>query len=152
MMSAIQPHLPHPLHAAQGEGSGSSAAPAAIAGQVFSMDSLMKVMGGDPKGRAVMFRMVRGAIDGGTQPMDDADQALRESRYHDAARMLHSLRGAVGALGAKRLINATLDAEAAITEGPMDDVPRLFALVRQELQMVLAAGREWLDREDPRSI
>jgi CheY-like chemotaxis protein len=152
MMSVIQRHLPQQLRAVQGEGTGSAAAPAAIAGQVFSMDSLMKVMGADPKGRAVMFKMVRGAIDSGMQPMDEADQALRESRYHDAARILHSLRGAVGALGAKRLINATLDAEAAITEGPMDDVPRLFALVRQELQMVLAAGREWLDREDPQSI
>jgi len=151
MMSVIQRHLPQHLRAAQEEGTG-GAAPAAIAGQVFSMESLMKVMGSDPKGRAVMFRMVRGAIDAGTQPMDEADQALRESRYHDAARILHSLRGAVGALGAKRLINATLDAEAAITEGPMDDVPRLFALVRQELQMVLAAGREWLDREDPQAV
>ncbi|MGB9990462.1 response regulator [Massilia sp. SM-13] len=152
MMSVIQRHLPQQLRAAQGEGTGGAAAPAAIAGQVFSMDSLMKVMGADPKGRAVMFRMVRGAIDNGLQPMDEADQALRESRYHDAARVLHSLRGAVGALGAKRLINATLDAETALTEGPMDDAPRLFALVRQELQMVLAAGREWLDREDPQSI
>jgi two-component system sensor histidine kinase/response regulator len=152
MMNVIQRHLPQQLRAAQGDGSGGSAAPAAIASQVFSMDSLMKVMGHDPKGRAVMFKMVRGAIDVGMQPMDEADQALRESRYHDAARLLHSMRGAVGALGAKRLIGATLDAETAITEGPMDDVPRLFALVRQELQMVLAAGREWLDREDPQSV
>ncbi|UGQ46428.1 response regulator [Massilia endophytica] len=147
MMSVIQRHLPRPQAAAQNEAGGHSA-PAPIAGQVFSMDSLMKVMGADPKGRAMLFKMVRGALESGMQPMDEADQALREGRHHDAARAMHSLRGAVGSLGAKRLISATLDAEAAIAEGPIDDAPRRFALVRQELSMVLDAGRAWLERED----
>jgi HPt (histidine-containing phosphotransfer) domain-containing protein len=96
----------------------------------------------------MMFKMVRSALESGMQPMDEADQALREGRHHDAARALHGMRGAVGSLGAKRLINATLDAEVAITEGPMDDVPRLFAVVRQELEMVLEAARAWLEKED----
>ncbi|KRB97231.1 response regulator [Duganella sp. Root198D2] len=116
--------------------------------QVFSMDSLMRVMGKDQKGRAVMFRMVRGALEGGLQPMDDADAAVRDGRPGEAARILHGLRGAVGVLGAKRLVKATLDAESAIRVGNPDNLPGMLAAVRYELEQVLAHGRRWLEQED----
>jgi len=116
--------------------------------QIFSMDSLMRVMGKDQKGRAVMFKMVRGALEGGLQPMDDADAALRAGRPGEAARILHGLRGAVGVLGAKRLVKATLDAESAIRVGNPDNLPSMLAAVRYELEQVLAHGRRWLEQED----
>ncbi|MBB3117329.1 response regulator [Pseudoduganella violacea] len=126
-----------------------AAAPAdAASEQVFSMDSLMRVMGKDAKGRAVMFKMVRGALNGGMQPADDADKALSEGRAADAARIFHGLRGAVGTLGAKRLIRATLEAETAIGSGAEADLPAAFAAVRRELQRVLECGRSWLEREE----
>ncbi|MGO4381260.1 response regulator [Pseudoduganella sp. RAF53_2] len=115
---------------------------------VFNMDSLMKVMGKDAKGRAVMFKMVRGALENGLQPADDADQALREGRAADAGKIFHGLRGAVGVLGAKRLVRATLEAEAAIKEGATASLPPLFAAVRRELEQVLDQGRAWLEREE----
>jgi signal transduction histidine kinase/DNA-binding response OmpR family regulator len=115
---------------------------------VFNMDSLMKVMGKDAKGRAVMFKMVRGALDAGLQPVDDADRALREGRVADAGKIFHSMRGAVGVLGAKRLVRATLEAEAAIKEGSPDSLPGHFAAVRRELAQVLDQGRAWLEREE----
>ena len=125
-----------------------SPAPVASAEQVFSMDGLMRVMGRDPKGRAVMFKMVRGAVAGGMRPMDDADLALREARAADAAPILHGLRGAIGVLGAKRLIRATLDAESAISEQRMNDLPALFGEVREVLADTLQAAEDWLERED----
>jgi HPt (histidine-containing phosphotransfer) domain-containing protein len=112
------------------------------------MSGLMKVMGKDPKGRAVMFRMVRGAVGAGMKPADDADQALRENRPADAARILHGLRGAIGVLGAKRLIRATLDAENAITEQRTDEWPAHFAEVRTVLADTLQQAEEWLEREE----
>ena len=115
---------------------------------LFNMSGLMKVMGKDPKGRAVMFRMVRGAVSSGMKPADDADLALRENRPADAARILHSLRGAIGVLGAKRLIRATLDAEHAITEQRSDTWPAHFAEVRTVLAQTLQQAEEWLEREE----
>jgi PAS domain S-box-containing protein len=115
---------------------------------LFNMSGLMKVMGKDPKGRAVMFRMVRGAVGAGMKPADDADQALRENRPADAARILHGLRGAIGVLGAKRLIRATLDAENAITEQRTDEWPAHFAEVRTVLADTLQQAEEWLEREE----
>jgi HPt (histidine-containing phosphotransfer) domain-containing protein len=112
------------------------------------MSGLMKVMGKDPKGRAVMFRMVRGAVSSGMKPADDADQALREGRPEDAARILHGLRGAIGVLGAKRLIRATLDAEHAITEQRRDEWPAHVAEVRTVLADTLREAEAWLEREE----
>jgi signal transduction histidine kinase/DNA-binding response OmpR family regulator len=161
MMAIIERNLPGRGNGSAGAGArslaetsaGSSAAEAPAAPPVdkepvFNMDSLMKVMGKDTKGRAVMFRMVHNALDAGLQPADEADRALREGRVADAGKIFHSLRGAVGVLGAKRLVRATLEAEAGIKEVPPDALPALFAAVRGELEQVLDQGRAWLDGEE----
>jgi PAS domain S-box-containing protein len=158
MMAVIQRHLP-------GERSGEAlpaltapaAAPAAAmtssdglaaAEPLFNMDSLVRVMGKDPKGRQVMFKMVRGALEGGMQPMDEADRALREGRAGDAAQVLHSMRGAIGVLGAKRLIRATLEAESAISQQRTGELPARFAEVRGVLEATLREAADWLERTD----
>ncbi|USX14493.1 response regulator [Oxalobacteraceae bacterium OTU3CAMAD1] len=124
----------------------SSPAPADEAG-AFNIDSLMRVMGRDAKGRAVMVKMVRGAIDSGMEPVEQADLALREGRPRDAARLFHGLRGAVGVLGARRLIQATIDAETAITEERGDALAQHLDAVRAALEQTLAEARAWLDRQ-----
>ncbi|WP_409567914.1 Hpt domain-containing protein [Rugamonas sp. DEMB1] len=95
-----------------------------------------------------MFKLVRGALGGGLEPLDQADLALREGRPLDAGRVLHSLRGAVGVLGAKRLIQATLEAESAIHEGRADQLEAQLATVRRVLEQTLAEARAWLEQED----
>jgi PAS domain S-box-containing protein len=114
---------------------------------VFNMDGLMRVMGKDAKGRAAMFKMVRGAIDGGMEPLDAAGAALREGRLRDAARAFHVLRGAVGVLGAKRLIQATMAAEEAINDQRDEELDEHFRAVRAELEQTLSHARAWLERE-----
>jgi CheY-like chemotaxis protein/HPt (histidine-containing phosphotransfer) domain-containing protein len=116
---------------------------------VFSMDSLARVMGRDPKGRALMRRMVEGALEGGMAPADEADHALAVGNLEAAAHIFHALRGAIGVLGAKRLIRATMDAERAIAELPASELAPHFAAVRHELALVLEAGRAWLDQDAP---
>jgi len=113
----------------------------------FNIDSLMRVMGRDAKGRAVMVKMVRGAIDSGMEPVEQADQALREGRPRDAARLFHGLRGAVGVLGARRLIQATIDAETAISEARDAELAHHVDAVRAELEQTLAEARAWLARQ-----
>jgi PAS domain S-box-containing protein len=113
----------------------------------FNIDSLMRVMGKDAKGRAVMVKMVRGAIDTGMAPVEQAGQALREGRPRDAARLFHGLRGAVGVLGARRLIQATIDAETAINEQRDEELARHVDAVRAELEQTLAEARDWLERQ-----
>jgi PAS domain S-box-containing protein len=118
-------------------------APDGTAG-VFSVDKLMGVMGKDAKGRAVMLKMVRGAIEGGMAPADEAGLALQEGRLRDAARQFHSLRGAVGVLGARRLIQATIDAEDAINGDRAEEIDARYHAVRAELVATLDQARIWL--------
>ncbi|MET0268154.1 MAG: response regulator [Duganella sp.] len=124
-----------------------SATPADGALDVFNIDKLMRVMGKDEKGRAVMLKMVRGAIEGGMTPADLAGQALQEGRLRDAARQFHSLRGAVGVLGARQLIQATIDAEDAISTGREDEIATSYAAVRAALEATLGQARAWLERQ-----
>ncbi|NVM76880.1 PAS domain S-box-containing protein [Duganella sp. SG902] len=114
---------------------------------IFNMDGLMRVMGKDAKGRAAMVKMVRGAVEGGMEPLDQAALALREGRLRDAARAFHSLRGAVGVLGAKRLIQATMAAEEAIHGQREDELQERYREVRAELEQTLTHARAWLERE-----
>jgi HPt (histidine-containing phosphotransfer) domain-containing protein len=150
MMAVIERHLPATRRTATAEAREPvPATPPDPAEPVFNMDSLMRVMGRDPKGRALMCRMVRGALEGGMQPADAADRALAEGRPADAARIFHSLRGAIGVLGAKRLIRATTEAEMAIADLPAGELAPYFAAVRRELALVLEAGRDWLEQSEP---
>jgi len=111
------------------------------------MDGLMRVMGKDAKGRSAMFKMVRGALDSGMEPVDQAAVALQEGRLRDAAKLFHGLRGAVGVLGAKRLIDATIAAEDAIADQREDEFDSRCQAVRSELEQTLAMARAWLDRQ-----
>ncbi|MGV7208377.1 response regulator [Oxalobacteraceae bacterium A2-2] len=143
MLAVIARHLP-PRPAATTE--ATEAAPAPDPG-AFSMDSLIKVMGRDPKGRGVMVKMVRAALEAGMAPVEQAGQALREGRLHDAAKLFHGLRGAVGVLGAKRLIQATIAAEAAINEGREEEAGQHYLDVKAELELTLAQAAAWLRQQ-----
>ena len=114
--------------------------------QVFSMAPLMRVMGGDAKGRAILRKMVGEALASDMAPIRQAAEALRAGHPDQAGRILHSLRGAVGTLGTKRLVDAALNLERAIAEQREADIPALFALAGTELQLVLAHARQWLDQ------
>lgn len=122
-------------------------APAPASGSeadIFNVDKLMRVMGKDAKGRAVMLKMVRGAIEGGMAPADEAGQAIAAGRLSEAAHQFHSLRGAVGVLGARRLIQATRDAEDAIAAGDAVAIGASYQAVRAELQAALDQAGAWM--------
>jgi PAS domain S-box-containing protein len=159
MLAVILRHLPQDAQRRMASVAQSPAPPAASGNgahealppgeaSIFNMDNLMRVMGKDAKGRAVMVKMVRGALDAGMAPVDEAGQALQEGRWRDAAGLFHSLRGAVGVLGAKRLIQATIDAENAINEQREHELDGLYQAVKTELEQTLAHARAWLQREE----
>jgi len=114
--------------------------------EVFSMAALMRVMGKDAKGRAVLRRMVEDALNKGMTPLRTADEALQAGRHSEVARILHGLRGSVGTLGTRRLVRASFATEQAIDEGRHAEVAALLAQTAQELEQVLLAAADWLSR------
>jgi hypothetical protein len=118
---------------------------------VFSVATLIKYMGNDDKALAVVAKIVRDACAPGMEPFRQAQSALTEGRTDDAGKILHSLRGSVGTLGAKRLVSSSLLLEQALAEQRSADVPSLFAALEFEYQLVLQYAAEWLRQNAPQS-
>lgn len=116
---------------------------------IFSVDTLVKYMGNDDKAVGVVAKIVRDACAPGMEPLEQAGAALREERLTDAGKVLHSLRGSIGALGAKRLVAASLKLEQAIADRHGDLIPPLFAALEAEYQLVLRHAANWLQRHAP---
>lgn len=111
---------------------------------IFSVEQLLKYMGNDDKAYATVSRIVRDAVAPGMEPLAHAGQAIREARYTEARRMLHTLRGAVGSVGAQRFVAAALALEVALEEQRDAEVPLLYAHVEGELKLALEEARVWL--------
>lgn len=122
----------------------SDALPPAAEEQIFSVDTLLKYMGNDDKALAVVSKIVRDACAPGMAPMQQAALALREERYTDAGKILHSLRGSIGTLGAKRLVVSSLKLEQAIAARLLEQVPALLLDLESEYQLVLQSADGWL--------
>lgn len=116
---------------------------------IFSVDSLLKYMGNDDKARAMVGKIVADACAPGMEPLLLAGTAIREGRLAEAGKILHTLRGAIGTLGAKRLVSASLALEQALLGQHPDQLPTLFANVEAEYRLVLHAAENWLRQNAP---
>jgi len=116
---------------------------------IFSVDTLLKYMGNDEKALAIVSKIVRDACAPRMAPLEEAGALLREDRLTEAAKVFHSLRGSIGALGAKRLVAASLKLEQAIAERQSELIPPLFAALESEYQLVLREADDWLQRSAP---
>jgi HPt (histidine-containing phosphotransfer) domain-containing protein len=119
--------------------------PAQADATIFSVDTLLKYMGNDDKARTVVAKIVRDACAPGMAPIQQAGDAMREQRPADAGKILHSLRGSIGTLGAKRLVTASLALEQALAGGQQPaQLSGLFATLENEYSLVLQQAQAWL--------
>ncbi|NYE60085.1 chemotaxis protein histidine kinase CheA [Duganella sp. 1224] len=116
---------------------------------IFSVDTLLKYMGNDDKALSIVSKIVRDACAPRMTPFETAGALLREGRLPEAGKIFHSLRGSIGALGAKRLVAASLKLEQAIAERQTELIPSLFAALESEYQLVLHEADDWLRRATP---
>ncbi len=111
---------------------------------IFTVDTLVKYMGGDQKALAVVAKIVRDAAAGAVEPMALAGVAVREGRHDQAARHFHGLRGSIGTLGTKRFVNTALALELAMFEKRSDQLPLLLLDVEREFALALEQAHAWL--------
>jgi HPt (histidine-containing phosphotransfer) domain-containing protein len=111
---------------------------------IFNVDTLVNYMGGDAKGRATVAKIVGDACADGDAPLRAAAAALAERNYAAAGKVLHSLRGSLGSLGAKRFVVSALALEQALAEGRLDELDRLYGEVSAEYHLLLGAAAGWL--------
>ncbi|MCC6075296.1 CHASE domain-containing protein [Pseudomonas sp. GCM10022188] len=91
-----------------------------------------------------LLAFVRRVVANGLSPLSDARRAWQEGRQREAATLLHTLRGSLGSLGAKRFAATALHIEQAIGENDGVRVAALLPLAEQDLQSMLSAAEQWL--------
>ncbi len=116
---------------------------------VFDLQPLLDAIGGYPGHLETMRQLVGQFVEAGTAAIDGAQLAWQDGRHAEAAATLHTARGSVGSLGARRFVSACLALEGALREGDDGQAGALFVPVKTELQATLAAAAAWLASGGP---
>ena len=115
---------------------------------VLKIEPLVAIARGNPVHLSAFVRVVQQAVGQGPDDFARAETEWHEGRGLDAARILHSLRGGIGSLGAKRFASASLALEQSLKNGG-EDSARLFDQAREELEAAMEAARVWLATQPP---
>jgi PAS domain S-box-containing protein len=110
----------------------------------FDVSKLLGISSGKPEQLGVLRKMVANAVEFGARTAREIRAAVASDDFDQAARLLHSLRGTCGALGAAHLAEATKVAEKALREAAADEVGPALANVWRELERTTASANAWL--------
>lgn len=101
----------------------------------------------DSRARAIM-EIVQNLVDAGNAPIQEMRAAIQRSQYHQAAHMLHTLRGSVANLGGQRVCELTMELEQLLDAGETTNlVTQLLDWLDQEFSLFLGDASEWLERQ-----
>ncbi len=121
----------------------------AIAGEeksegVFNADKLQQLAAGR-EGQMEKTRLLIGnLLDSAEQQLEKIHDACTARDYESLSRMLHSMRGSLGVIGASRFADVAQRLELALPDTTPEEVADSVAQVETELRKTLARGREWL--------
>jgi PAS domain S-box-containing protein len=152
MLSTIARHLPGPGRPRTPPAPLCMAASAQAALPVLRLGPLIDIAKGNPEHLAAVANLVRRVVGEGPQQFEAARACWEAGRGAEAADALHTLRGGIGSVGAKRFAAASLDLEQALRDETGADRAALFQHAGRELEAALAAGRAWLAQHDENSV
>lgn len=118
--------------------------PPSVSFDPTSMEMLAKA---SPSNLQKILSSVNSVIERANLQIAQVKSAFEEGRADDAARLLHTLRGSVGSLGAKTFAELTLSAENAIRGAQQQESSALINAVEEELQKTVSAARSWLQEK-----
>ncbi len=112
--------------------------------QAFDIERFLAIAKGNTLHRDTVFKLLSSAIGTGRAPLDQAYAAWQAGRVDDCVKHLHTLRGAIGTLGATRFADAALELERAMVNNGPEQVEPLFQSAKNALNDMLAAAQTWL--------
>ncbi|MES2825161.1 MAG: response regulator [Pseudomonadota bacterium] len=110
----------------------------------FNVEQLFSTISGDATRRTKTFELIRKLVDNSSQSVGKVRQMWLEGRQKDMASLLHTMRGSIGMLGAKRFMAVAHELEITL---PENDIPRIESLITQvedELKILIATAQQWL--------
>ncbi|MFZ6756741.1 response regulator [Undibacterium sp. Ji50W] len=146
MMAALARHLPRAavnvdqaLPVPQQSG-----APAGTEPGIFDPVKLLSLAKGNPAIIKTLLAAIENMTGVAQVEFGKADHCWREGNAVQAARILHTLRGSIGTLGANEFAQSALSLENAINSNQQDLVETLFIVAKTRLDQVVVRVSDWL--------
>ena len=114
------------------------------AADIFSVDKLFSVVAGNSEQTQKATLLIRNLIDSTSASMGKVDLAFNEKHYEEMARLLHTMRGSIGVLGAKSFVETSRELELAIKNNNVELVENLYLKAKEEIAATIAAAQVWL--------
>ena len=142
---------------------------------VFNVTQLFAMVAGNATHSEKTVGLIRTLVENSRNSMAKVRQAKQEGQWDEMARLLHTMRGSIGTLGAKRFAAAARELESIIKDGGLSkengDLPKengglpkengelsernrdlskidsVFNQVEQELVATLDAAHQWLSTQ-----
>lgn len=132
---AVTPNLPVKVAAKAG---GESS-------QIFNPEPVMQVGKSDDVYRKKMLDLIKSAVDQSPLQFSEARQAWEGGKTSEAAKILHSMRSALGMLGARQFSAATVAIEKALHDEEFDEASLLFDFAASSLKITIQEASLWLE-------
>lgn len=113
---------------------------------VFDISTLDSITLNNPEQRKGLVALVASLVAASSDDLNEALALWQASEHIKASKKLHSLRGSVGNLGAKRFAEATVAIERAILQDTTA-VESNFLTARVELACTMSLAEKWLYNE-----
>lgn len=110
-----------------------------------------KLLHAAPTSAQKILDSMHGLVDQAPQHVANLQLALNENRHDDAARILHTMRGSIGTLGAKSFVALASEIESRIRRHALDEVAELLRDALLELEKTINATRIWLESQQAAS-
>lgn len=117
---------------------------AAAGNPLFAPDGLLRYVRGKPQRLRDILAMIQALVSGGVTPIEQGRALLEQGSRDEAARHFHTLKGAMGNLGARSLWRAIQALETAIREEEWRDLEPLLQHTEQVMADTCAAAAAWL--------
>jgi PAS domain S-box-containing protein len=114
---------------------------------IFDPRSLEMLGNLDPKNMQKILTSVSSVIENANEQILQVRAALGEYKLDVAARLLHTMRGSVGTLGARKFAELSLLAEIEIRDGDKCNIDGVLRSVEDALQETVNAARHWLEQK-----
>ncbi len=116
---------------------------------VFAPDDMLAALGANAERRQGFLRLVEAFIAQDVAPVAEARAAWRAGQTGGAAAQLHTLRGAIGTLGAVRFATVCRKLEQKIKQHPERVDTKQFDVLQDALAEALEAARAWFGEQVP---
>ncbi len=123
--------------------------PASASVAALNLDEIFNMAQGSPEHETVLLGVIKKMADGSPIQMQQVYQDWLHGRDASAARLLHTMRGSIGSLGAQRFADVAKELELAIRANPTlprDLIKSMFETTQQELSVVVAETKNWLNK------